>query len=299
LPPPLPPSLSPLRLRLTRFRRSPLQSWADDSTLRLKRRAILKWEDGRPSRVLIVKKPGDMAAAQKLQEIGQWLAQHGVQVMVERPVAAAEAKQFDAFDPETHAVDLAITLGGAHAPGQQGSLQNWAMRCSGRPAHGPPLLGELNSRKTPLFVAAIHPLPPLLPALRRAGDGTVLHLASLFKEDAPLPPTLSFAMGTLGFLTPFNASMSRAVLSRLLWPPWEDEPVFCTLRSRKRCEVHHGGQLQRVHSVLNECTVDRGASPAIVMLECFVDGRHVTTVHADALIISTPSGERKIKKKVL
>lgn len=27
------------------------------------------------------------------------------------------------------------------------------------------------------------------------------------------------------------------MLSRLLWPPWE-EPVFCTLRSRKQCEVH-------------------------------------------------------------
>lgn len=41
----------------------------------------------------------------------------------------------------------------------------------------------------------------------RAGDGTVLHLASLFVEDLPLPPVISFAMGTLGFLTPFNASM--------------------------------------------------------------------------------------------
>jgi len=35
----------------------------------------------------------------------------------------------------------------------------------------------------------------------------VLHLASLFVEDLPLPPVISFAMGTLGFLTPFNASM--------------------------------------------------------------------------------------------
>ncbi len=34
------------------------------------------------------------------------------------------------------------------------------------------------------------------------------------------------------------AVQSRTVLSRLLWPPWEGEPVFCTLRSRKQCEVH-------------------------------------------------------------
>lgn len=42
------------------------------------------------------------------------------------------------------------------------------------------------------------------------GDGTVLHLASLFEEDVPLPPTLSFAMGTLGFLTPFNVRADLA-----------------------------------------------------------------------------------------
>jgi hypothetical protein len=50
-------------------------------------------------------------------------------------------------------------------------------------------------------------LPPF--ATPPAGDGTVLHLASLFIEDEPLPPVISFAMGTLGFLTPFNASMVR------------------------------------------------------------------------------------------
>lgn len=208
-------------------------SWADTSSVRLKRRAILRWESGHPNTILIVKKPGDAAAAQKLKDIGSWLTHHGLTVVVERPVAHTETPEFKAYDSAIHTVDLVITLG---------------------------------------------------------GDGTVLHMASLFKEDVPLPPVLSFAMGTLGFLTPFAASMARTVLSRLLWPPWDGEPVFATLRSRKQCEVHYGGQLQRTHSVLNECTVDRGASPSVVVLECFVDGRHVTTVNADALIISTPSG---------
>lgn len=40
----------------------------------------------------------------------------------------------------------------------------------------------------------------------------MLHLASLFVEDLPLPPVISFAMGTLGFLTPFNASMVGALV---------------------------------------------------------------------------------------
>ena len=208
-------------------------SWADSSVFRLKRRAILTWNDGRPSTVLIVKKPGDEAATKQLKDLGAWLKHHGLTVAVERPVAHSEAPGFESYDPLHHPIDLAITLG---------------------------------------------------------GDGTVLHLASLFKQDEPMPPVVSFAMGTLGFLTPFKTSMVKSVLSRLLWPPWEGEPVFATLRSRKQCEVYWGGKLQRVHRVLNECTVDRGASPQVVMLECFVDGRHVTTVHADALIISTPSG---------
>lgn len=32
------------------------------------------------------------------------------------------------------------------------------------------------------------------------GDGTVLHLTSLFAADKPLPPVVAFAMGTLGKL---------------------------------------------------------------------------------------------------
>ena len=37
------------------------------------------------------------------------------------------------------------------------------------------------------------------------GDGTVLHASSLFR-DGPVPPVLSFSLGTLGFLLPFRES---------------------------------------------------------------------------------------------
>lgn len=68
------------------------------------------------------------------------------------------------------------------------------------------------------------------------GDGTVLHLTSLFTEDEPLPPVISFSMGTLGFLTPFDAGDFQPCLSRVLAA--NQDPVFCTLRTRKRCEVY-------------------------------------------------------------
>ncbi len=68
------------------------------------------------------------------------------------------------------------------------------------------------------------------------GDGTVLHLTSLFVEDTPLPPVISFSMGTLGFLTPFDAGDFKPCLGRVLAA--NQDPVFCTLRTRKRCEVY-------------------------------------------------------------
>lgn len=42
--------------------------------------------------------------------------------------------------------------------------------------------------------------------------GCCRHLASLFEDDVPLPPVMCFAMGTLGFLTPFDASQYRSAL---------------------------------------------------------------------------------------
>ena len=67
------------------------------------------------------------------------------------------------------------------------------------------------------------------------GDGTVLHLASLFEQDLPLPPVVSFAMGTLGFLTPFDVEGYQTRLTRVLQA--NTHRVFCTLRTRKRCEI--------------------------------------------------------------
>lgn len=46
------------------------------------------------------------------------------------------------------------------------------------------------------------------------------------------------AASSCACLPPRHRLQSRTVLSRLLWPPWQGEPVFCTLRSRKQCEVH-------------------------------------------------------------
>jgi ATP-NAD kinase C-terminal domain len=83
--------------------------------------------------------------------------------------------------------------------------------------------------------------------------------------------------------------MCRQCLERVLAA--RTEPLFCTLRTRKRCTVlGANGDCLRVHHVLNECVIDRGANPSSVHLELHIDGAFVTSAEADGLIVATPSG---------
>ena len=65
------------------------------------------------------------------------------------------------------------------------------------------------------------------------GDGTLLHLTKLFSATPP-PPVISFNMGTLGFLTPFDVKNYRHILRGLLQgtpPPRRSKPLLRLLRS--------------------------------------------------------------------
>lgn len=57
-----------------------------------------------------------------------------------------------------------------------------------------------------------------------------------------------------------------------------DRAVFCTMRTRLRCEIYHGGEQTSVRHVFNECCIDRGASTAFMKMDCFIDGAYITTV---------------------
>lgn len=47
-----------------------------------------------------------------------------------------------------------------------------------------------------------------------------------------------------------------------------------------------GGVIQ----VLNEVVIDRGPSPYLCNIDLFLDGKHITSVQGDGLIVSTPTG---------
>ena len=48
--------------------------YPDSPGLKLERRANIVWDSGGPKTVLLVKKPNNVAAAQKLAEMGYWCA---------------------------------------------------------------------------------------------------------------------------------------------------------------------------------------------------------------------------------
>lgn len=117
------------------------------------------------------------------------------------------------------------------------------------------------------------------------GDGTILWVSNLFPRACP--PVISFAMGSLGFLTAFEEdSIPRAI----------DDVVrgdfFFTTRSRLVAHVvdAEGNEDRERHICLNEVVIDRGASAALVDLDVNIDGNPMTKVLADGVMVSTPTG---------
>ncbi|AQK98114.1 NAD(H) kinase 1 [Zea mays] len=120
------------------------------------------------------------------------------------------------------------------------------------------------------------------------GDGTVLWAASLFK--GPVPPVVAFALGSLGFMTPFPSEHYRELLDNVL-----NGPFSITLRNRIQCHVIRDAAKDEIVTeepflVLNEVTIDRGISSYLTNLEVYCDSSFVTCVQGDGLIISTTSG---------
>ena len=115
------------------------------------------------------------------------------------------------------------------------------------------------------------------------GDGLILHASTVFK--AACPPVVSFNLGSLGFLTPFQFEDFKAEIRGVL-----QGNINLSLRMRLKCGIVRKGEVREEFEVLNEVVIDRGASPYLCNLDCFCDGKYITTVQADGIIMSTPTG---------
>lgn len=121
--------------------------------------------------------------------------------------------------------------------------------------------------------------------LTLGGDGTILHASSLFSHCA-VPPVLSFSMGTLGFLLPWNISSFESAFKSLLSNQVtlllrmrlkqtmheKDGAIVCGTEKDGKCEVGENGEIH----LMNEVTLHRGREPHMTTIDAFVDGRHLT-----------------------
>lgn len=155
------------------------------------------------------------------------------------------------------------------------------------------------------------------------GDGTVLYASWLFQRI--VPPVLSFALGSLGFLTKFDFAEYEDILTKSF-----RDGVTVSLRlrfegtvmrsqKRKRAptkeadnsedeeDAHrkrdlveeligeekddeHTHRPDGTYEIINEIVVDRGPNPTMSFTEIFGDDEHFTSVMADGICVSTPTG---------
>ncbi|KAK2629247.1 hypothetical protein QTJ16_000067 [Diplocarpon rosae] len=157
------------------------------------------------------------------------------------------------------------------------------------------------------------------------GDGTVLYASWLFQRI--VPPVLSFALGSLGFLTKFDYDEFAETLTKAF-----RDGVTISLRLRfegtvMRSQKRSRGTLtdgqkrdreqdddsnetrdlveeligeekedERTHrpdgtyEILNDIVVDRGPNPTMSSTEIFGDDEHFTSVQADGVCVATPTG---------
>ena len=115
------------------------------------------------------------------------------------------------------------------------------------------------------------------------GDGTMLRAGHL---TAPLGiPILGINLGHFGFLIEIRKHQWQEYLPRLL-----DGDFW--LEKRMTLTAEHWRLTEKLGTweVLNEVVVCRGELVRPIKLNTRVDGRHLTTYVADALIASTPTG---------
>lgn len=143
------------------------------------------------------------------------------------------------------------------------------------------------------------------------GDGTVLFSSWLFQK--VVPPVLSFGLGSLGFMTGYDFEYFRETIAGYL-----DNGIQCSLRMRFSVIVMRASNRDKFgpndltneiesigkgnagvvpthtrgeeYVILNDIVVDRGPNPVMTMTELYGNFQFLTTIAADGVVISTPTG---------
>lgn len=141
------------------------------------------------------------------------------------------------------------------------------------------------------------------------GDGTTLRAVSAFSNGI-VPPVLSFALGTLGFLLPFDFSTFKETFrsvyesrskalhrtrlechvvkrdSELLQSHQEVEARIKKYERAHYKQHHHATMLH----AMNDISLHRGLQPNLILLDIYIDSEFLTTTTADGIVFASPTG---------
>ncbi|MBI5412303.1 NAD(+)/NADH kinase [Candidatus Peregrinibacteria bacterium] len=115
------------------------------------------------------------------------------------------------------------------------------------------------------------------------GDGTILRVARKLRHfDTRI---LGINIGTLGFISDVPPARAIATLERIFAGDY-------TLDRRCMLEVtvHRGKKEIGHYQALNEAVISQGTLARLISLRAQVNGRRLTTYHADGLMVATPTG---------
>ena len=115
------------------------------------------------------------------------------------------------------------------------------------------------------------------------GDGTLLSMARLTKHREV--PILGVNLGHLGFLAEVSVDEMYPALDHILAGDYVIDH-----RMMLNVKVLRQEECIAEYSVLNDVVINKGALARIISLEVTVDGISMTTLQADGLILSTPTG---------
>lgn len=115
------------------------------------------------------------------------------------------------------------------------------------------------------------------------GDGTMLNAARLVEERGV--PILGVNMGGLGFLTETTIDQLYPALDRVFAQEFALED-----RLMLRARLHRHGEHVAQATVLNDVVVNKGTLARMIEVQIAINGRFVTSLRGDGLIVSTPTG---------
>lgn len=114
------------------------------------------------------------------------------------------------------------------------------------------------------------------------GDGTMLETLALVKKSGI--PVLGVNTGRLGFLASVNKTELKKSLKKLVKEKF-------TLDKRELIEISGCSNcFEDVNYALNEFTIHKKDSSAMISIDVYVDGVFLNSYFADGLIVCTPTG---------